>query len=493
MRMGFIENNKTQSKTLVVDDTFTNAICYGQTGSGKTTAFILPNIENRIKLNHGILIYDFKGNIHTHVKAIADKHGKLNCVHEIGKPWGKNIDVLKHITNRSLESIFDNISKKSNNHDYWEDSAKKLFINLFNLFKNIYLVANKVTEFKDVDYTIIRLCNNIKSKYSPNLKNICQVCQSADIMVKFFKVINGEIDTIYKSFDTIIQQNINMSIKKDLNKMLFYHAEVCKYFNNMGEYYTLEKAGDNSGNNGVLQVLNNVLTSVATKDFLSKDEFDIVSTLNRGEIVIINVQNMTNDILTMINTSIYEQLTIRTSLGYSPPITIFIDECHRVLSKNSLPDVDVCRENNFEFIMATQDILLLESAIGQMTAYMLLRNVTSQFTFKTTLDDLDEFAYKDLINDRCHISKPNFLSKKELLEIEYKYQKLKDICDIVDITTDSRYIVQYSPIHEEKNCTLVNYIDKDVIKIAELELNTILIDKWCGSSLFYSMKISSYL
>jgi type IV secretory pathway TraG/TraD family ATPase VirD4 len=491
MRMGFIENNEIKTKKLVVDDTFTNAICYGQTGSGKTTAFILPNIENRIKLNHGVLVYDFKGNIHTHIKAIADKYGKLSSVHEIGKPWGKNIDVLKHITNRSLESIFDNISKESNDHDYWEDSAKKLFINLFNIFKNIYFVADKITEFKDISYATIMLTREIQSKYYPNLKNIYSVCQSANKIVEFFKVINGEIDTMYESFDRIIQQNLNIRTKKDLNKMLFYHTEVCKYFNNLGEYHSLEKTGSNSGNNGVLQVLNNILSSVAVKDFLSKDEFDIVSALNRGEIVIINVQNITNDILTLINTSIYEQLTIRTSLGYSPAITIFIDECHRVLSKNSLPDVDVCRENNFEFIMATQDILLLESVIGQMTAYMLLRNVTSQFTFKTTLDDLDKFEYKDLISDRCSVSTPIYLSKKELLEVEYKYQKLKYICDVVDIETDSRYVVQYSPIYEEKNCVLVNYIDKDVIKVAELELNTVLIDKWCSSSVLNDIKIQN--
>ena len=76
--MGFINKNETQTVLPIVEDTFTNAICYGQTGSGKTTGFMLQNIENRIKLGHGILIYDFKGNFHEQVKVLASKHYKLN-------------------------------------------------------------------------------------------------------------------------------------------------------------------------------------------------------------------------------------------------------------------------------------------------------------------------------------------------------------------------------------------------------------------------------
>ena len=59
MGIGFMNEEKIIENNLLVKETFTNAICYGQTGSGKTTGFILPNIQNRMKLNHGLLIYDF--------------------------------------------------------------------------------------------------------------------------------------------------------------------------------------------------------------------------------------------------------------------------------------------------------------------------------------------------------------------------------------------------------------------------------------------------
>ena len=87
MAMGFNLNEKKVSKDLLINHNFTNAMFFGRTGSGKTSCGILPNIEDRIKNDYGVLVYDFKGNLHTQVKLLANKYKKLNDVIEIGKPW----------------------------------------------------------------------------------------------------------------------------------------------------------------------------------------------------------------------------------------------------------------------------------------------------------------------------------------------------------------------------------------------------------------------
>ena len=78
MSLGFNSQKGKYIKKIEVVKDFTNAIFFGRTGTGKTTGAILPTIEDRIKSGYGLLIYDFKGNLHNQVKCIANKYDKLN-------------------------------------------------------------------------------------------------------------------------------------------------------------------------------------------------------------------------------------------------------------------------------------------------------------------------------------------------------------------------------------------------------------------------------
>jgi type IV secretory pathway VirB4 component len=88
MTMGFIkEQNNTNDKLQIPCD-FRHAIILGETGSGKTASVINPLLLDRIKKGHGILVFDFKGNYHYTVKALAKKENKLNHIIELGKSMG---------------------------------------------------------------------------------------------------------------------------------------------------------------------------------------------------------------------------------------------------------------------------------------------------------------------------------------------------------------------------------------------------------------------
>ena len=83
MKMGFDIKENRNTKRIEVPKDFTNAMFFGRTGSGKTTGAILPVMEDRIKSDYGLLVYDFKGNLHLQTKYLANKYKKLNNVDAI--------------------------------------------------------------------------------------------------------------------------------------------------------------------------------------------------------------------------------------------------------------------------------------------------------------------------------------------------------------------------------------------------------------------------
>ena len=63
-----------KEKELIVPKLYTHSCAVGQTGCGKTTSYIYPNLNERISLNDGILVMDYKGKEHNAVKVFANRH-----------------------------------------------------------------------------------------------------------------------------------------------------------------------------------------------------------------------------------------------------------------------------------------------------------------------------------------------------------------------------------------------------------------------------------
>ena len=488
MKMGFINKDETVTKQPIVEETFTNAICYGQTGSGKTTGFMLPNIENRIKLNHGLLIYDFKGNIHEQVKYLASKYNKLESVYEIGKPWTNNIDILDYATTKSLQNMFNSLAENHEN-DYWSNSAYSLFDNIYFLLKNLKLVSLVAS---DIHNDIAKFENNLFStKYYPTIKNIAYITKSAKSLKKFFREIKKVIiffNLLYK--ETIIKQYYSKENEQLISKFIKILNDASLRFDSLEEYHNIninDNDSSNSGNNGVLQVLNNTIRSVSNKECFSKNEFDIVKNLLDGKIVIIDVSGFNNQMLNFLNLSIYNRLIRQTSIkAVKSPITIFVDEAQKVIDNKSIPDTDICRENNFEFIIATQDKLLLEKQLGTQYTEILLRNMTSQYSFKTTtsLQDtavdtkvINKFEYINILENKKFVANPIFIDDNKLFDVEYRYQKSINAFSYANVDTKKRYILKYLPEIYEEYKALIYFKTTKEIKIVDAFFDTSELDK----------------
>lgn len=430
-KMGFEQNNNKVVKIPLVANNFTNAICYGKTGSGKTSGYILPNVENRMKLGHGLLVYDFKGNMHTQIKAIASKQNKLEDIIEIGKPWGEKINIIKNLSDKQLKIIFSNIHGGSQD-PYWKNAASNLFIAIYKIHLNLEQVAileKKLFELPDyfIDSTIFGYETKIVS-----LLSIFNEIKSVNSIVNFFSAIDKDVETINNNITQLLDHEPSrktiLKMANHLKKIKIALLEIESY--RKIDQNDREKTG---GIYGVMDVLNSTISNAATYEFLNEDQFDIVTHLRNGKTIIIDLSSIDESLLGLLNLSIYQSLQKNNDIANSSPVTIFIDEAQKVLHPNYLPDVDICRESKFEYIFATQDKLLLDSSIGQREADKLLSNIVEQYSFATNKNRLEKFEYENLVDVTTKFSEGLFFKSEELFDVEYTYQTLLNILSMVDV------------------------------------------------------------
>ena len=129
MGVGFIDA-KQEQKEAILPINYTHILILGETGSGKTTGIINPNIKHRIKEGHGVLVFDYKGHYHTHIKALAKQCGRLEDVIMIGEPWGENINILSLLNENGIEEILNVLLFNDGKNTFWERSAINLAIEI---------------------------------------------------------------------------------------------------------------------------------------------------------------------------------------------------------------------------------------------------------------------------------------------------------------------------------------------------------------------------
>ena len=210
MKMGFDIKENRNTKRIEVPKDFTNAIIFGRTGSGKTTCAILPNIEDRIKSDYGLLVYDFKGNLHLQTKYLANKYKKLNNVIEIGKPWGKNINVISSLTTKQLLQV---VQSDSGVNDYWDTASKNLLEGIYTILNLEKYIFTKISEILDENYSneiSFKKIHYLINKPS-NLKNFLLEYKDSKIKtieMKYQKALN-KVDNI-ELLNTISQKIKNL-------------------------------------------------------------------------------------------------------------------------------------------------------------------------------------------------------------------------------------------------------------------------------------------
>jgi hypothetical protein len=461
MQVGFTQSSISRRLPLVKKD-FKNAMCYGQTGSGKTTGFMLPNIEDRLQAGYGLLIYDFKGTMHLQVKQIAKKNNRLEDVIEVGKLWGKKVNLLQHSTGASIEKIYDVIHGESNVNSYFKNASATLLIDVYKIVKLAYEISAIITiDPMREPFKIIFKKHDI---HNLSFKSLFSILRKPTNLSKFLEDMLLEC--------AILQETIKNN--ETINDRIYIlYAGLANKLNDLGQYRGLQENDEIAGKYGVIGILTSLLSTLSNLDFLNENEFDIIDGLNNQKIVILNVSSLTEATLGALNISIYDELIKRASFKQSNPIAIFIDEAQKVLHKNYLPDVDLCRENRFEYIFATQDESLLVGKISAQKTEELKRNIASVFSFKTNDDNyinttkLKEFEYVNMNDNTTYLSIPIFSDEKELELLEYDYQRINKVASNSKSTTKNKTILIHQAALAEDYRTLCKNLKENTIEICD--------------------------
>jgi len=413
MRVGFVDNanslNENQNNILVPLD-FTNAICYGQTGSGKTSSFILPNIEHRILEGHSVIVFDYKGNMHLKVKAIAERHKRLKDVIEIGTLWGMRMNILDGLSEKEIDTLLNSSGLST---DYWDIASRALFKSLYfsslelrDLY--IFLKENNIEM-----YTQMRMF-----KESPTFSVMYELLREGNIE-KYIHNIGGVIGLLHQ----LLIENTTLK-QKVMQVIVHFEKKLRQFAFELSPYKLIKEDDKDAGNHAVMNCLKNMIQDLSRVSFLNDPYAKSIGGLIQNKIVIINSENIGKMATQIINARLFSTLKKRAGKSNAVGVSIFIDEAHKVITKQSLPETSVCRESCFEYIMAVQDELLLMRNIGSLETEEMLVNIAYVISYKNINDDrckqLKPFYYiKDNIKAKAE---PLFIDFDEETAVEMLFQ-----------------------------------------------------------------------
>lgn len=423
--IGFIKNeniyNTQQTKEkYIIEENFTHALILGETGSGKTTGIINPNLYYRVKRNHGILVYDFKGNYHFSVKYMAYKCKRLNDVLELGKPWGISINLLEVFNEVEFSDFLTVMLKHHPKDKFWEQSA-------INLGMGIYLA--------------LKALKNFDSSIEFTLKNLIDIASSYEKIEKLKIKLLSNIFMYYQDEDENTKKNI-LKLKKAYETI-----------DRIAKDEDLENSkSEKTVLTSVVMSLIAPISNLAGIEYLNDEKgVNILNELSNGKIIILHVPSFRQNEINALTNAFFSNFQERND-NKETPITVFIDEAQKVLNSETHLPVDILREAKIEIILATQSVNNLIGAMGESKTYELLENLVTKIELKNKHNDLKKGFYQ--VNEKIFKLKPLYFSQNALNKVESYYQK-----KIIDI--DKKLYINFD--YRRKEGFFIYYPGKDYL------------------------------
>lgn len=329
--IGFLSNNiqsKKKEKFIKLATDYTHAMILGVTGSGKTSSAILPILEDRISKNHGILIFDYKGEEHKKVKYLAKKYNRLKDVVMLNIPWGRTLNIIDECNTKTFLSLIEDKYLSSKGNDFWSkyaigyvNSVLDILISREKLIKT--LVEQGMLDFKPCEITMKQVTNYLSSE--DDYRNFClEIKRFRDIMDKYdFKSYVKRFRNREKIINFLV--NIKYPLESFLNNSKLF-LEQNKTFLNDSFLQSDEKTMFKRNLPGIISVLN----KYANNKYLNKlDEKTLFDMINDGNIVVLNTENLDDTILSVLLSGVLENSTKRKVFGKLNPISLFLSMKHK--------------------------------------------------------------------------------------------------------------------------------------------------------------------
>jgi hypothetical protein len=418
--MGFkVSQDQFRKKTenVIPPIDFQHILCEGATGTGKTASIILPILEDRLRKGHTIIFFDHKGHEHKKVKALAKKIGRLKDVVEIGKPYTSYINLLAELDTIRLKEMVKEAGKSKD--PYWSNSAANLAEDIIAPLRKLYDIVHLLKDFKifinSSGSAVLTSLEevNIDILKKPSFQTLSNIIASPKALINYKKVMS----TIPEKLRSVLDMDYKYGekeitdIRQIYGKILFLEKsiEAASRFN-----ISEDKSDVNSGNNGVLQTLDNTVASYAKKDYINIDEYTIADLMNKNAIIVIDTQSFGDDIMKIFLESILKKAVMRLRAGRTSAMSVFIDEANRVLFPSIDLHSDVLREAEVELIIAIQNEEQMIKKFSEVEWNSIKGNIKHQYMIE--LSHGIRYNYGELMT-----TKPLLFEKELLEDADYAY------------------------------------------------------------------------
>ena len=408
---------------------FTHCAIVGRTGSGKTTGAVLPNIAERIRLGHGVLVYDFKGNLHPQVKKIAYDHGRETVV-SLGQPWSPRINLIDGMTTKELSRMLDATSGMEKSRDgFWISQGKEIILSVIALFRHVAKLKEAMARLgMGCNFEIEHRHRTYGFDRTPSLKSVLDAVRSPDAMARFFEAavqFAQGLENLYvdECFFEIESPNFQQSYHRLLEHLALFR-DLSKRFP-FGEI-------DYNTNRSIHTTVLSMLDGLADNPAFNEDGFDVASYLEGGGVVVIDLQELTDAQVAYFTHALFGRFHGRFQCPDAAPVSIFIDEAQRVLVPGMDLPLDTMREARVDLFLAFQNAQVLQEKIGRDAFFALFGNLTSKILFASDLpfdgvdtSGLEPFEYVRREDDYRTVRRadPLFVGAKEAFDAEWRYQK----------------------------------------------------------------------
>jgi len=496
--MGFrVGDSGEKTKAVAMPCDFQHGICTGMTGSGKTASLILPVMKDRLQRGHGVLAYTYKGHEHLKIKHLAKEAGRLEDVIEIGKPHGKYINLMASLDQNGIRDVLEELISglESKGGDYWTLAAARLGANVVDILRKIHNIDTLMSETFEHKPNIRRviveesakdekkLVDYEYPKGEPSFKMLAEIVKTPKTLKHFYSGLDGLIRNIRRvvklekelyfqdseeafEYSLFIDEKVpeeldgieHTKIRKVVLSLLRLEKTIAPYKG----FIIDTNSDDGTGNNGVLQVLNNAVLNLANKDYINIDDVDLLESLGNHAVVIVDIEGIESEIHGVMLDSILGKLAARVRHGVPQPVSVFVDEANRVLSGDMDIHNDVLREAKVELILAAQNEEQMVEKFGEVKWESLRKN----FKHNYWIDQEHIIAYNE---SRSWKAEAILIESVQLLEAEYAFNSLMENRRVYEkrflFTGDlpKRFSVEYDIVQFEKDMTL-NLIDPQSIK-----------------------------
>jgi len=486
-KMGFLQNTtpdkQAKIQTLIVPDDFTHSYTVGKTGCGKTSSYIYPNLDDRIKNGNGLILFDHKGKEHQAVKYFAKKYNRLDDIIEIGLPWGSKCNMIAYFNPKELKLFVAQIMSLGSENDYWITSASNIIVSLYNIIKS-YIDVMKSTDDHNIQDTLYSAIKRHRLPTRLTFSDLADIVSSHKKLAQFVvsvKRVNDRFNAIIEGYIQDLVMQVEASEIKDM-----YLDIVTKniHFTNVVKAETkslrifVDSNNDSSGKSSTLQTIilsmSSTFSAIATNENINDyNGLDIAAELNKGKILIINSQELSNIVLGTLTSSILQELSKRVQQPNIRPISVFIDEAQRVVNKKMDLHTDVLRESKVEILLAFQNHNLMINAIGKDKFYALIQNLSSSYIFANSIDfneyetsKLETFEYYHKDTTTVHTAKPMFLDPDDLFDASLQYCTDNKLYDKLNIEMKHRdKVIQFNPYLYQHNSVELKSRDGEIIVV----------------------------